>query len=158
MLKPRHTPNENIPTAAFMEFSKEIFYDATIPEDKYTPLVNKEDNYISAKELTEVIKHKFKANKSSGLSPMPLQLLKHLGHRGIESMTTFMNKSAIDNPPPQTWRASKIVPLFKNKGNINDPSNYRSLAINPPFAKLFMAVMNNRLTKTANIQDLHAPT
>jgi hypothetical protein len=52
----------------------------------------------------------------------------------------------------------KIVPLYKNKGSTKDPGNYRSLAISPPLAKLFMAVINRRLTGTANTLDLHAPT
>jgi hypothetical protein len=51
-----------------------------------------------------------------------------------------------------------VVPLYKGKGHTTDPENYRSIAITPPFAKLFMAVMNKRLTKEANERDLHAPT
>jgi hypothetical protein len=70
-----------------------------------------------------------------------------MGHEGVECITTFLNRSAIDNAPPQAWRESKIVPLYKHKGSATDPSNYRSLAITPPFAKLFMAIMNSRLTK-----------
>jgi hypothetical protein len=89
---------------------------------------------------------------------MPLQLLKHLGRKGIEQLTSFLNNTAIDNPPPQTWRESKVVPLYKNKGRPDDPNNYRSIAIIPPFAKLFMAVLNNRLTDTAKALDIHAPT
>ncbi len=38
------------------------------------------------------------------------------------------------------------------------PENYRSIAITPPFAKLVMAVMNQRLTATAIDMGLHAPT
>jgi hypothetical protein len=56
------------------------------------------------------------------------------------------------------WRETKIVPIFKNKGSTSDPNNYRSIAINPPFSKLFMAVINRRLTKIATEQNLHAPT
>jgi hypothetical protein len=73
-------------------------------------------------------------------------------------MATFLNKSAIDSTPPRTWREAKVVPLYKNKGKRNDPENYRSLAINPPFAKLFMAVINGRLTQKAKDFNLHAPT
>ena len=43
-----------------------------------------------------VIKNHFKANKSSGMSKMPLELLKHLGTTGVESMANFLNTSAID--------------------------------------------------------------
>ena len=103
------------------------------------------------------MKDSFKANKSSGLSNMPLQLLKHLGAEGIKLVADFVNKSAIDNLPPTTWRESKITPLYKNKGNAADPSNYRSLAITPPFTKLLMAVMNRRLTQQGKELELHAP-
>jgi hypothetical protein len=72
MLKSGHTKNENIPTAAFKEFNKEIFYDDKIPEETHTTLADKEENYITTAELTDTLKHKFQANKSSGLSPMPL--------------------------------------------------------------------------------------
>ena len=68
-----------------------------------------------------------------------------------------MNKTAIDNKPPQSWRDSKIVPLYKNKGRTDDPSNYQSIAIIPPFAKLYMAVLNNRLTKIGQELDIYAP-
>lgn len=89
---------------------------------------------------------------------MPLQLIKHLGEQGIKLLTNFLNVSAIDNKPPQSWRESKVVPIYKNKGRTSDPGNYRSLAINPPFAKNFMAVMNRRLTTFAKENNLHAPT
>ena len=102
--------------------------------------------------MKAVLKDNFKANKSSGLSNMPLQLLKHLGTEGIRLVAEFLNKSAIDSKPPETWRASKITPLYKNKGNVADARNYRSLAITPPFTKLFMTVMNGRLTKVGREQ------
>lgn len=69
-----------------------------------------------------------------------------------------MNMSAIDNKPPLSWRTSKVVPLFKNKGLESDPTNYRSIAITPPFTKAFMAVINKRVTDYADKHQLHAPT
>lgn len=73
-------------------------------------------------------------------------------------MADFLNSSAIDNKAPASWRTTKVVPLYKGKGSPTDPSNYRSIAIAPPFTKLFMAVINNRLTTTAQTMELHAPT
>lgn len=73
---------------------------------------------------------------------MPLQLLRHIGATGIKEVTDFLNKSAIDNKPPKAWRESKITPLYKNKGSTADPSNYRSIAVSPPFAKLLMTIIN----------------
>ena len=89
---------------------------------------------------------------------MPLQLLKHLGSAGVACMTDFLNASAIAQLPPSTWRETKIVPLYKGQGPASDPENYRSIAITPAFAKVFMAVINRRLTAKATELNLHAPT
>jgi hypothetical protein len=158
MIKPARTRTTAIPAAVFSKLNKQLFYDEHIPEEYYTPPVNKEANYITTEEINDILKHKFKANKSSGMSALPLQLLKHMGHEGVKNLTTFLNRSAIDNAPPGAWRETKIVPIYKNKGSTTDPGNYRSLAITPPFAKLFMAVMNSRLTNKARELNLHAPT
>jgi len=37
---------------------------------------------------------------------------------------------------PRDWTTSLTIPLFKI-GDINNPSNYRTIMINPLFAKLF---------------------
>lgn len=36
--------------------------------------------------------------------------------------------------------------------------NYRSIAVTPPFTKIFMSIMNQRLTTVAKDNNLHAPT
>ena len=51
---------------------------------------------IKAEELEEVLVSHFKANRSSGLSSLPLQLLKHIGSAGIECLASFLTSSAID--------------------------------------------------------------
>jgi hypothetical protein len=89
---------------------------------------------------------------------MPLQLLKHMSKEGITLLTSFLNKSAIDQLPPKAWRASKVQAIYKGKGHRNSPDNYRSIAITPPFTKLLMATINIRLTHAAEEKHLHAPT
>jgi Reverse transcriptase (RNA-dependent DNA polymerase) len=85
-------------------------------------------------------------------------LIKHLGTRGIEELNNFLNVTAIDNKPPQSRREAKLVPIYKNKGRTSDPNNYHSIAINTPFAKIFMATINRRLTHIVMDKDLHALT
>lgn len=41
LLKPTPTPNAHVPTAAFTEFNQKIFFDSSIQEEQYTPIVNK---------------------------------------------------------------------------------------------------------------------
>ncbi len=81
-----------------------------------------------------------------------------MGTAGIGSLATFLNESAIATAPPDSWKTAKVIPLYKGKGDASLPENYRSIAITPPLSKVFMAVMNNRLTTEANKKKLHAPT
>jgi hypothetical protein len=41
---------------------------------------------------------------------------------------------------------SLAIPLFKS-GDVNNPSNYRTIMINPSFAKLFGSMLENRINK-----------
>jgi hypothetical protein len=72
MLKPTHSTNPDLPTAALADLNKNIFYDDTITEDGYRDINDKIEHYISTEELKHTIQQHFRANKSSGLSQMPL--------------------------------------------------------------------------------------
>jgi hypothetical protein len=86
----------NMTIKEFTKFNESIYYDSTITPDFFTPLADPHPHHITATELTQVLKNHFRADKSSGLSPMPLHLLKHLGPAGIQCLTQLFNCSAID--------------------------------------------------------------
>ena len=46
---------------------------------------------------------------------------------------------------PEAWSKGTILPIYKNKGDINDPDNYRGITILSCFGKLFTAILNHRL-------------
>ena len=46
---------------------------------------------------------------------------------------------------PEVWTKGIILPIFKNKGDVNNPNNYRGITILSCFGKLFTNVLNNRL-------------
>ena len=85
---------------------------------------------------------------------LPLQCLKWLGKEAVSIVTDFLNKTAILQLAPQKWRNSKVIPLYKGEGEIHDCNNYRSIAVSPPFTKLIMSVLNQRLTKVADDNDI----
>ena len=95
MLKRKEGGNTELAPHTFQKFNKSILYNAAIPPDKFMLLKNDAANFITLAELASDLHHHFKENKSSGLSKMPLQVLKHLGPTGIACMTTFLNDSAI---------------------------------------------------------------
>ena len=46
---------------------------------------------------------------------------------------------------PEALSIGKIIPIYKQKGETGDPSNYRSITLLSCMGKLFTAVINNRL-------------
>jgi hypothetical protein len=146
MLNQRKMEDSPIPINALTTFNKEIFFNEDVTPDAYEPLTDPTPHLLTAEELRYILEKKFKATKSRGHSILPPHLLKFLGLAGIGSLANFLNSSAIVSSPPQSWRTAKIIPLYKGKGDVSNPENYRSIAVTPPIAKVFMAAMNHRLT------------
>ena len=96
MIKSRSAQENDMSLEAFSKYNKSMFYDETIPPDGYTALADAAAHHITTAELTDTLKHRFKANKSSGLSKLPLEVLKHLGPAGFSCLAAFLNASAID--------------------------------------------------------------
>lgn len=49
---------------------------------------------------------------------------------------------------PIDWTTSLVIPIFKS-GDINNPSNYRTIMINPLFLNLFSGIIENIINKWA---------
>jgi hypothetical protein len=43
---------------------------------------------------------------------------------------------------PESWLTDIIRPVYKHKGKVDDPDNYRAITL----GKLFTSIINNRLT------------
>ena len=48
---------------------------------------------------------------------------------------------------PESWTKGIIFPIYKNKGNVTSPENYRLITLVSCLGKLFTAILNNRITK-----------
>ena len=53
---------------------------------------------------------------------------------------------------PRDLTTSLAIPLFKS-GDINNPSNYRTIMDNPLFAKIFGNMVENRISKWAEVKE-----
>ena len=51
---------------------------------------------------------------------------------------------------PETWLNGMILPIYKSKGDRNDPDNYRGITLLSCLGKLFTSVINERLNKYAD--------
>ena len=48
---------------------------------------------------------------------------------------------------PKDWAIGIILPIYKNKGPVTNPDNYREITLLSCFCKLFTSVLNKRLTE-----------
>lgn len=142
----------------FAEFCENLFFDPSLPPDQLSDLPFGHAFEFTHKELAWVLDHRFKSNKSSGLSPLPLQLLKFMGKKGQVVLCDFLNKVIKSSTPPRSWRSIKVVPVYKGSGDSTNCDNYRAIAIMPPFAKLLMALVNRRLELQADEKGWHTET
>jgi Reverse transcriptase (RNA-dependent DNA polymerase) len=71
MIKQQDTSPVEVNLDRFTSFNKRIFNDDDIIPDTYTPLTSPSDHHISTDELTNILRYKYKADKSRGLSKLP---------------------------------------------------------------------------------------
>ena len=51
---------------------------------------------------------------------------------------------------PESWLTGIIRLVYRNKGKVDDPDNYRAITLISCLGKLFTSVINNRLTFLSN--------
>ena len=55
---------------------------------------------------------------------------------------------------PSSWTEGNFCPIYKNKGDANNPDNYRGITVLSCFGKLFSSVLSKRLTCYLESMDL----
>jgi hypothetical protein len=83
--------------------------------------------------------------KEKDLDELQVEYLKW----GLKILSPHITKNfnnIIQQEFPIDWTTSMVIPLFKS-GDVNNPSNYRSIMINPLFAKLFGSILEKKINK-----------
>ena len=94
-----------------------------------------------------------KTRKTVGPDEIPIEVWKCLGEFGIKWLTKLFNKIWQSNKIPDEWRKSTLVPLYKNKGDIQDCSNYKGIKLISHTMKLWERVIEHRLREHAKIAE-----
>ena len=74
------------------------------------------------------------------------EYLKAAGDQVLDVFVKLFNVILQSGEVPTQWCIGEIIPLYKNKGSPEDPSNYRGITILSCFGKLFTSVLNTRLS------------
>ena len=142
---------DNIDITTFADHFKQM--NVQNPNDKFTfnvndiPNNNSEiNNPFTETEVEKEIKN-LKINKACGTDRMLNEYFKNAPQALVSTVTKLFNLVLDSGIVPSTWTIGLIQPLYKNKGSINDPDNYRGITILSCFGKLFTGLLNTRITK-----------
>ncbi|KAK9157750.1 hypothetical protein Scep_004324 [Stephania cephalantha] len=94
-----------------------------------------------------------KIGKACGPDEIPIEVWKCLGEIGLTWLTKLFNKILKSKRMPMDWRRSTLVPIFKNKGDIQSCSNYRGIKLMSHTMKLWEKIINNRLRRETTISE-----
>ena len=73
--------------------------------------------------------------KSTGLDDLSTHFLQEVGAVIVGPLTALYNDSLVKGTIPSAWKQSHISPVHKG-GAVEDPSNYRPIAVVPVVAKV----------------------
>ncbi|KAK3559181.1 hypothetical protein QTP86_005085 [Hemibagrus guttatus] len=92
-----------------------------------------------------------KSGKAVGPDDIPVEVWKCLGEAAVEFLTSLFNRVLESEKMPEEWRRSVLVPIFKNKGDVQSCSNYRRIKLMSHTMKLWERVVEARLRKVVEI-------
>ena len=116
--------------------------------------INNEINqHITESEIYTAVKN-LKNNKSHGNDNILNEHIKTTIHVMAPIYVKLFNIIFDTGYVPDSWSLGDILPIFKNKGNIKHPENYRPITILSCFGKLFTSILNTRITKYVEENEL----
>ncbi|KAK3557986.1 hypothetical protein QTP86_005623 [Hemibagrus guttatus] len=83
---------------------------------------------IRKDEVRKALK-RMKSGKAVGPDDIPVEVWKCLGEAAVEFLTSLFNRVLESERMPEEWRRSVLVPIFKNKGDVQSCSNYRGIKL-----------------------------
>lgn len=101
------------------------------------------DCEITEEEVRSAIR-KLKCGKAPGLDEISAEFLKSAETVVLPFLTNLFNALFENGLFPEEWCRSVIIPLFK-KGDVNNPDNYRGIALLSVISKVFTSILNRRL-------------
>ncbi|KAK3569613.1 hypothetical protein QTP86_002596 [Hemibagrus guttatus] len=104
---------------------------------------------IRKDEVRKALK-RMKSGKAVGPDDIPVEVWKCLGEAAVEFLANLFNRVLESERMPEEWR-SVLVPIFKNKGDVQSCSNYRGIKLMSHTMKVWERVVEARLRKVVDI-------
>lgn len=130
----------------WMEYFEELMNEENERERRLeeVEIVNLEVGWISKDEVRTAMK-RMKSGKAVGPDGIPVEAWKCLGEMAVGLLTRLFNKILESERMPEEWRLSVLVPIFKNKGDVQSCGNYRGIKLLSHTMKVWERVVEARL-------------
>ena len=107
---------------------------------------------ISRREVRRALS-KMKKGKAVGPDGIPVEVWRCLGEEGIDILWDLFNKIYQQEKIPDAWRNSLLVPIYKDKGDIQDCANYRGIKLMAHTMKIYERIIEARLRDETSISN-----
>ena len=103
---------------------------------------------------TEIRKQLSKMGRNQACRPddLPIEAIMVVSEMKPELLTYILQRIMADGIP-DSWKKSKLIPIFKNKGDILECNNYRGIKLMSQFMKPWERIIEARLKEIVNIRD-----
>ena len=149
-------PQAGCSVAAWEAHCRNVFELPATPPSEIMPVPDPDHLPFTASSIRAALGGCYKGNKSSGPSPVPTQLVKHLHGKNDETLAAFFAHVATTQLPT-AWNTVRVTPVHK-KGDKSHACNYRPVSVLGPVAKLFATCLSMLLEQETTHRDWHAPT
>ncbi|XP_060201884.1 uncharacterized protein LOC132630311 [Lycium barbarum] len=104
-------------------------------------------------EVVEGVMWKMSKGRVTGPDVIPAEFWKNVGRGGLEWLTRLLNVIFRTTEMPEEWRWSTMIPLYKNKGDIQNCNNYRGIKLLSHTMKVWERVVEARMRKLVSISE-----
>ena len=124
-------------------------------EEVGVPGMNMEYEFYRRIQKSEVVKalRRMKPGRALGPDGIPIEVWKSLGDLGVTWLTKLFNKIVMTRKMPDEWRRSTLVPIYKNKGDVQSCNNYRGIKLMSHTMKLWERVIEHRLRMVTTVSE-----
>ena len=114
-----------------------------------------EKDIIKVRRITKaevrVALKRMKNGKAVEPDEIPVEVWKCVGEPAVKLLTRLFNKMLTGEKMPDEWRKSTLIPVFKNKGDVQACSNYRGIKLMSHTMKIWERVVEARLREEVQI-------
>ncbi|VDP32667.1 unnamed protein product [Heligmosomoides polygyrus] len=109
-----------------------------------------------AKAKVRKVIGKMKLGKAAGPDGVPVKAWEVLADSGINWLTQFLNrKTTKEGKMPDDWRNNSIDPIFKQRVDASECSNYRGIKLTSYTIKIYERLVDSRPRKMVPISQVH---